>query len=458
MANGYDTRYLLSFGPFNVPPDSVLPITIAYVAGDDFHKNPNDFLDFFDAINPSLFNSKLGFEDLGANARWASWVFDNPGVDTDEDGDTGNAYCWQYVWDDTTEFDPSDSVIVDSSKFYYAGDGVPDFRGAAPPTPPKIRVEPHMRGVTLRWNGQITENDVDPFAGEVDFEGYRVYYAENNRLTDFILLTSYDKDDFRIFEFNSILQLWEQTSLPLTRDSLEALYGIGFEPLNYNDEFNFFTEPGSGRLLYFERQDWNQSTLGNPGIYKVYPNASLDDPSDTTAEGFLRYYEYGYDIDDLLPSIPYYFSVTAFDYGSLKVDLGALESSPLINAVMEYPLASAEEVEKQGMKVIVYPNPYRIDGGYAESGFENRDRDRSNERTRRITFANLPKVCTIRIFTIDGDLVREIEHNYPEGGPTSQLEVWDVISRNTQAVVTGLYLWQVESEMGEQIGKLVIMK
>jgi len=110
------------------------------------------------------------------------------------------------------------------------------------------------------------------------------------------------------------------------------------------------------------------------------------------------------------------------------------------------------------LKVIVYPNPYRIDGGYARAGYENRDRTKAAERTRAIHFANLPKVCTIRIYSIDGDLIQEINHNRPDGGPGSQQEVWNVISRNTQAVVTGIYLWHVESEMGEQIGKLVIMK
>jgi len=211
--------------------------------------------------------------------------------------------------------------------------------------------------------------------------------------------------------------------------------------------------------MYFRPQDWNQSDLTNPSlIHKVYSNASKEDSSDTTDEGWLRYYEYEYEIDNLQPSKPYYFSVTAFDYGSLKVDLGALESSPLINAVEEFPLPSAETVEKEGLGVMVYPNPYRIDGGYADAGYENRDRTRSAERSRAINFANLPKVCTIRIYTINGDLVREIEHNRPDGGPGSQHEVWDVISRNTQAVVTGIYLWHVSSDMGEQLGKLVIIK
>jgi hypothetical protein len=206
-------------------------------------------------------------------------------------------------------------------------------------------------------------------------------------------------------------------------------------------------------------QDWNQSDLNNPNlIHKVYPEALKNDSSDTTDEGFLRYYEYEYVIPNLQPSVPYYFSVTAFDYGSLNVDLGALESSPLVNAVLEFPLPSAETVEEQGLEVIVYPNPYRIDGGYAASGYENRDRTKSAERAREIHFANLPRVCTIRIFSIDGDLIKQIDHNEPDGGPGSQEEVWNVISRNTQAVVTGIYLWHVESDMGEQLGKLVIIK
>ena len=115
-------------------------------------------------------------------------------------------------------------------------------------------------------------------------------------------------------------------------------------------------------------------------------------------------------------------------------------------------------VEEEGLGVVVFPNPYRIDGKYADAGYENRDRNRSSARTRAIHFANLPKVCKIRIYTINGDLVREIDHFRPEGGSESQHEIWDVISRNTQAVVTGIYLWHVSSEMGDQIGKLVIMK
>jgi len=466
FADGYDTRYLLSFGPFDIRPGDTLPVTLAYLAGDEFHTSPTNFRDLFDAFNPSLFYDSLNFKDFGKNARWAGWVFDNPGYDTpteqypEGDGDSGK-FCWNFTWCDTTIDIDGDSFLCDSSKMYYAGDGVPDFRGAAPPPPPKIKVIPGYGKVTLRWNGQDSENAVDVFSGAKDFEGYRVYMAQGDRQSDYILLTSFDLDDYKVYEFIQLYDTlyWKQISLPLTLDSLRKLYGPDFDPGLYDNEFNYFTDPFTGKLRYFVQQDWNQSDLTDPSlIHKVYPEASKTDSSDTTGEGKLRYYEYEYEINNLQPSVPYNFSVTAFDYGSLKIDLGALESSPLINAVREYPLPSAETVEKEGLGVIVFPNPYRIDGGYAVAGYENRDRTKSSERARQIHFANLPRVCTIRIYSIDGDLIKQIEHNRPGGGPGSQEEVWNVISRNTQAVVTGIYLWHVQSDMGEQLGKLVIMK
>jgi len=36
--------------------------------------------------------------------------------------------------------------------------------------------------------------------------------------------------------------------------------------------------------------------------------------------------------------------------------------------------------------------------------------------------------------------------------------VWDLITRNTQAVKTGIYIYTVESEFGTDVGKLVIVK
>jgi hypothetical protein len=445
FADGYDARYLLSFGPFNLDPGDTLPITMAYVAGENFHQGGWDFKKYWDANNPLLYESKLSYASLGYNAKWAKWIFDNPGVDTDGDGDSGKVRCY------------FDTQTNDTICRFYEGDGVPDFRGAAPPPAPKISAKTDYGKLIVRWNGEITEKNIDPFSELKDFEGYHVYLGKDNRLTDYILLAGYDRDDYNVYLWNSLLQNWSLSEEPLLRDSLLKLYGDDFDPTVYDSPDHAFAHRGD--YYYFIAQGWNVSDLSNPNsIHRVYPKADMNDPSDTTEEGHHRYYEYEYEIDNLQPSIPYYVSVTAFDFGSRKIALSSLESSPNLNAVLAYPLPSADTVESKGLPVQVYPNPYRIDGGYAAAGYENRDRTKSADRSRSIHFINLPNVCTIRIFTPTGDLVAQMDHNYPGGGPTAQEERWNLISRNTQAVVTGIYIYSVSSAMGEQLGKIVIIK
>jgi hypothetical protein len=445
FADGADTRYLFSFGPFDLQPGDTLPITLAYVAGENFHVNSNDFRDNWDPLNPAMYQDKLDYTDLGRNAKWAHWIFDNPGVDTDGDGDSGKVR-WIV-----------DSIASDSTRVFYSGDGVPDFRGASPPPAPRVNVIPDFGRLKVRWNGEISEKNIDVFSGLMDFEGYRVYFGEDNRYLDYVLLASYDHDNYNLYIFDSGAQRWNLSETPLGRDSLEKLFGASFDPMQYTrPEESYFND---GVAYYFAPQDWNQDNLSNPlGIHRVYPDADPDDPFDTTSEGHNRYYEYEYVIDNLQPSKPYYVSVTSFDYGSRRVALSSLESSPNLNAVQAYPLPSTEAVEERGLSVKVFPNPYRIDGGYARAGYENRDRTKSAERARSIHFYNLPHICTIRIFTIDGDLIKEIKHYQPGGEPTAQHERWNLISRNTQAVVTGIYLYQVSSDMGEQLGKIVIIR
>ena len=159
-------------------------------------------------------------------------------------------------------------------------------------------------------------------------------------------------------------------------------------------------------------------------------------------------------IEDLLPTVPFWVNVTAFDYGSPESGLASLETSVTVGAKYTYPQSGWDEVQEENLDVIVYPNPYLLSGEYRDLGYEGRtDPDRPPERTRLVHFANVPPECTIRIYTLDGDLVREIAHN---DGTTH--ETWNLITRNTQAVVSGLYYWSVESPGRDtQIGKLAII-
>ncbi len=466
-ADGYDVRNLLSFGPFDIDPGEKLPISFAWIGGENVHVNPDDFEDF-NPYRPSLFYEKLDFAPLALNSRWASWIYDNPGVDTDGDGNAGEYRICCY---DTTVSDTG-LVFGRCDTSWHKGDGVPDFRGASPPPPPEVRVEPQVGILEVRFNGLLTETTEDYFAKEVDFEGYRVYISRDERASSFCMVGSYDREDFNKYVWDLDEETFRLYDVPFTRDELQLLYGdpVGidnFDPLVFTRDNPYRHPEFSDSVYFFTKQDFNQSEFGvNTPIRKIYPDqpypSTLDPqqalPEELTEDGRLKYFEYEMTIEDVLPTIPYYVSVTSFDFGSPEIGMAPLESSVANNAVVAYPLASVDDVLEHDLKVYVYPNPYRTDAQYEENGFENRRGTESEDRMRRIHFANLPPVCKIYIYSLDGDLVREIDHNFPEGGPEAMHDTWNLITRNTQAAVSGLYYWVVESEHGTQMGKFVIIR
>jgi hypothetical protein len=158
-----------------------------------------------------------------------------------------------------------------------------------------------------------------------------------------------------------------------------------------------------------------------------------------------------------LASQQYYVAVTAFDFGSPESGVPFLETNPTTTAVEA--LAQDRPAQNSELDVIVYPNPYRADANYRASGFEGRGREPYiADRVRAIHFANLPPQCEIRIYSLDGDLVRQIYHDKTPDDPSAMHEVWNVITRNLQKPVSGIYYWVVETPEGlQQIGKLVLI-
>jgi hypothetical protein len=126
IANGYDTRYLLSWGPlgirdyqdasgrwiYRLNPGEKFNMTIAYVCGQNFHDathpQPSN-----ETIDSSLFN----FADLRENARWAKDVYDNRMRDTPQ-WDWGNDGDPNVVDDDGSQGDD----IMDTGDGWYGED------------------------------------------------------------------------------------------------------------------------------------------------------------------------------------------------------------------------------------------------------------------------------------------------------------------------------------------------
>jgi hypothetical protein len=214
-------------------------------------------------------------------------------------------------------------------------------------------------------------------------------------------------------------------------------------------------ELNSNDSLYFEAQDWNigfEDIIAYPAYRESVDLGLVADTSD-------RYWAYEYEIE-VFPAQPVYFAVTAFDVGDPQTGLSPLEASRLVNASMVYPIDDWETVQRKDLRVEVFPNPYRIDGNYGEDDYEGTPSSYSATYDRRIRFNNVPPRCNIRIYTLDGDLVQTIYHNKSVRDTDATYAEWDLISRNTQAVVSGIYLFSVENlDTGEeQVGKFVIIK
>jgi hypothetical protein len=473
IADGFDTRFLLSFGPFQLPPDTALSFAVAFLVADDFHANPSNFA-FFDPQEPSAYAANLNLEKLGALARWASWVYDAPGLDTDHDGYKGR---YRVVGQDTV---------------YYAGDGVPDFITPPPPTVPPVQITTEVGRITMRWNGFHAERDLDPFSYRADFEGYNIHMSRSGRADDFALVAQRDRVDYTRRCWDRGTDRWQVSGPPLTLDSLKfmydslsrAIHGYPFHP----DSFAVpdikramlqvvLDEKDPSRLdsnyYYFTRYEANVSA--NDAAYvataeagydvtgvirKLCPDASSEEIRyRKDGSPYHPYYEYEYILKDLNVAEPVFVALTTFDFGHVEMAVLPIESSPTANSYDVWPVNSAKVVKTERPKPGVYPNPYRFADAYNALGWENpRGLEPDPERARKITFFNVPDTCVVSIWSIDGDLVRRLEHRENPSSSDASVVIWNLITRNTQAVKTGIYLYSIESRFGVDTGKLVIIK
>ncbi len=417
-----DTRFLLSTGPFTIRPGQIMPITLGYFCGENFYIGGNRF--------------NVDFSDLDMNARWVQFMYDNPSVDTDGDGFYGeDVGCDGLPF--TGDAGDSDGILQDcedtflpagmTDRYGYAngvmdeGDGVPDFEGPPPPAAPKVHVEMGDNEVILKWD-TAAEEFVDSFIPELakqrDFQGYRIYLSTTGVSTEFTKLSDFDMD--------KVLQWY-------MKDTVDG-EGNPTEVLRYRVDDRGDPEYAPDSIGF------------NTGLSEILNH----DPDSTE-------YAYRFTFGPVKKCWPLYFSVTAYDNGYPPANLDQLESSKLSSRVKIVPYTPSRYLD--GGKAYAQPNPYRFDLDYMKPpggarGWEP-DETQWTEFDRRIDFVDLPGNCTVRIFTMAGDLVKTLVNR---DGDT--LVSWNLLSLNDQLVASGLYFFVVEPEGGgdHQIGKFVIIK
>ncbi|MFQ5707618.1 MAG: hypothetical protein ACE5HO_09235 [bacterium] len=293
----------------------------------------------------------------------------------------------------------------------------------ASPPPPRFKVIPENSKVTLLWDDS-PEEFVDPLSGEMDFEGYRLYRTQlgadlgiGDLLSTLSLIADFDRSD----------------------DAIGLNTGFDFvrmpKPIFFEDEIRTRTDPLTGASF-----------------------------QDTT------FYVYKFEIENLHNGWQYAFAITSFDAGDPVNNLESLESDPLLTAARVFPGTPPVPLDgrkkEKRLKVGVFPNPYRA-GAVWDGGLE---------RERKLYFFNLPSDCRIRIFSLAGNEVDAIEHHadtnqgddiqwFNKFAPGKRifaggLHAWDTVTKDDQALATGLYVFHVEdlNTGKEEIGKFVVIK
>jgi len=367
--------------------------------------------------------------------------------------------------------------------------------GMAPP-PPGLRLWSTDSRVHVFWDNR-SETIEDIRLKKIDFESYRVWRADNwdrpfgtsidngpenglwQLINEFDIVNTYVSS--RMVDnvvYRDTIPLGANTGLEGVQYSPRSLVDPLYEGLADSTQVCIDNDPEGD---YPDRPDLRDSdgVLINE-FMPIWAWESYPDVLDTfwavafrdsnSAEGIIlknstKYYEY---VDhDIHNGFIYFYSVTATDHEleagdtpvvDLPLGLGLIGNpgSSFLPTSPGTDAQTAEERERDGINIYVFPNPATREAlEEYQQLFPNGD----DPTGVRVTFCNLPMANNVvSIYTVSGDLVQTIVHDGSSG--TGHFS-WNLMSRNGQEIVSGIYLYSVESDndkFEDFVGKFVIVR
>jgi hypothetical protein len=321
--------------------------------------------------------------------------------------------------------------------------------GTAPP-PPSLRIDPANRdGVAVYWDN-FSETQRDVKTQIFDFEGYRVFRADNwARPEGTSVLNGPGADLWKLlFQADVRNGFGEDTGLDRFR----------YEPLTH------VLSPGAKQDMITSIK---QFLTEYPGKTPPCPQGVTQEVCDTLwalaawdlglQEG-RQYYRY---IDrNIHRGRPYFYAVTASDHG-VDDATGAFSEGkvgdPSSNFTYIEPISPSQlDYQYKEDNVYVVPNPATKESMQPWTLSPNNE----DPTGIKVEFRNLPAdKGTIRIYTVAGDLVQELAFDGRSGIGTTK---WDLVSRNGQDITSGVYIYSVETDTNDafkrKIGKFVVIR
>ncbi len=342
---------------------------------------------------------------------------------------------------------------------------------------PDRRFAPSADGaITIAWDN-LSETAPDPKTGWFDFRGYKIWKVSNwsrpvgsggPAEDDWTLLAEY-----RLFDH---------------APDNKVLVGSTVQCPEL-----FIPQTGVTRQVCLERGDLWDIQSGDvihpdPTVLCIgYPNCQADSAFavGTLAPrvGRIRYPvgRYRYTDRQVKNGFLYFYSVSAFDstgQGNGKVELNGRRAAVEAEGIVP----QSGTTSTRGVWVV--PNPYRGLKVIADRPSSwDLTPNASDPTGTHIDFMGLPGgKWSIKIFTLSGDLVTTLSSDEAVNASTRNANVidsqgrshpnvnrqqdtpddgqarWNLISRNGQDIVSGIYLFTVESTKGTQRGKFVVIR
>ncbi|HKQ57424.1 MAG TPA: hypothetical protein VJY35_06115 [Candidatus Eisenbacteria bacterium] len=328
------------------------------------------------------------------------------------------------------------------------------FAGAWQPGSGSDSIVTRPRTITVRWLR-------DPYAeARPDFGGYRVYRATSFRdTTSMVLVRRYSKQGaFSTSPVGDSLIMWHFP--PITPGTPES-----------QRVATFIDPDSSGRFVKVCRFRRPQNDP-NGQCLSLRDSVIVLIPPPGPHDGFRTWYAITYEarnttdndfLDLAIPDTLDNFSRC----GSTGTDRDSCpnlnhRAANVANDVWEPRTASADPdshffaraVEATGGPtqnlgiVAVVPNPYR-----AAEAWNTVD-------GHELHFVNLPAQAKIRIYTLSGDLVRELEHNELAFSPDRRkdFERWDLKNGAGRDVVSGIYMYRVEAGSFTHQSRFIVIR
>jgi len=338
------------------------------------------------------------------------------------------------------------------------------YQGFTPPIRPTVYVEIDTGVVNIYWN-DIAEISNDVLTGYSDFEGYKIYKSIDSG-------QSWGNSQDRIYDTDGLFVGWrpyEQFDLSAEEDSLHCVFSNSYDcdetlsrghSIHGEDPYYpwFFLGSDTGfDMIQLDEPDWK--IINNDTFKYLFTDKNVIDGLEYT------YSVVAYDMG-VEPTYKTRFVSTGDGLFETVIDTNYSNPSKWANPdgyasienskgttildrnfIQAYPGIKSQD-DLSLVKVV--PNPYIVRSNFKESEF-----------IRRIRFTNLPEKCVIKIFTLTGELIGELNHNDTMSGN----EWWDMRTVNNQEIAPGLYIYhiqQVDVNSGKNkediVGKFAVVR